>query len=365
MDCTSLESKYASLLSTVHASHSTVTSSVQPQSTTDFCRSAPSQELSVSGNESQPTQSPNLSKENSSHSGANSPATNSQQCLNLRFECGCDQCSVYDHIRGKICPNQRELPFPKLGESPISSVDIDLIEELLIKRTRSIHGDFCILVFDTFKDLKKATEVTELISFLKALLKSKWYSQCRQSASKSIDVLEAVEPSGLPGYLIDNYCSWFDYDLIELLRKRYLFPSGADEDKALSHYKECLRCYVSQRCFMHFDTVPLSKNHTKVKCKIDSQYDKLSPELITHLKCVFTNMIGESKYSLVFIKAKRGCTELTFGAPPYFSEISKLSKYQLSHLKAHGFIQVTINGRILLQNKGSGRVSLQFSHVKF
>ena len=352
MDFTSSESKHTSLLSTVPTSHSTVTSSVQPQGTTGFCGSAPNQVHSGSDNESQPSQSPNLSNKSSSHSGANSPATNSQQFLNLRFECGCDQCSVYDYICGKICHNQKELPFPKLEASQVSSDDIEFIEEELIERTRSIYRDFCTLLFDTFKDLEGNTKITELTSFLKAVLKPDWNSQYGRSASKSMDIFETIKFSDLPEYLIDNYyCSWFDYDLIKRLRKRYLFPSAADEDQALSHYKECLRCYVSQRCFVHIDAVPLLKNRTEVKCKIDSQYDKLSRKLIKHLKHVFTKIIGASKYSLVFIKAKRGCTELTFGAPPYFSEISKLSKYQLSHLKAHGFIQVTINGRILLQNK--------------
>ena len=165
-----------------------------------------------------------------------------------------------------------------------------------------------------------------------------------------IEKLENVNPLDLSEYLIDNYyCSWFDYELIKHLRKHYLFPSLANEDKALSDYKECLRCYVSHRCFIYFhNTGPLPKNHIEVVCKIDSSYDKLTRKVIGHIKYVFTKIIGLSKYHLTFIKAIKGCTELTFGAPPYFSEVIKLSKYQVSQFKDHGFIEVTIDGRKLL-----------------
>ena len=72
---------------------------------------------------------------------------------------------------------------------------------------------------------------------------------------------------------------------------------------------------------------------------------------------------------MVFMRAKKGCTELTFGAPSYFSEITVLLKHQISQLKDHDIIEVTINGRNLMQCKyheGSGIVSLpDFFSVEF
>ena len=353
--------------STSPPAHSTTT---PPQSTSSVNRRRTLiQEFShsdPSDDESQSSHSPSIARstsETSSHSRANSPASDSQQSSYLQFECGCEQCSVYDYISGNICPNPKQLPFPKLKVSQFPPEEIKFIEEELRDQTRSIHFKFCSLVSNTFKELSKNVDHAELISHLKICLESNWISPYAHSASKSLKVLEDVKFSDLPKHLMDRcYCSWFDYGLIKHLREHYLFPSVSDEDKALKNYKEYLRCYVRQRCFIYFhNTGPLPKNCIEVVCKVDLQYGELCQKLIDHLKHVFTKIIGASKYHLVFMRAKKGCTELTFGAPPYFSEIIKLSKYQVSQLKDHGFIQVTINERNLLQCKdhqGSGRVTL-------
>ena len=320
-----------------------------------------------SDDESQSSHSPSIARstsETSSHSGANNPATDSQRSPYLQFECGCEQCSVYDYISGKICPNPKHLPYPKLEVSQFPPEEVEFIEEELRDRTRSIHLKFCSLVSDTFIEMNRNVDHIELMSHLRICLESNWISPYAHSASKNLKVLEDVNFFDLPKHLMDScYCSWFDFELIKHLRRRYLFPSLSDIDEALRDYKESLRCYVNQRCFIYFhNTGPLPKKCVEVICKVDLQYGELSRKLIKHLKHVFTKIIGASKYHLVFMRAKKGCTELTFGAPPYFSEITTLSKYQVSQLKDHGFIQVTINKRNLLQCKdldSSGRVGLQ------
>ena len=285
------------------------------------------------------------------------PATSSLQSSKLRFECGCGKCSVYDYINGEICPNQKQLPFPKLDiQSVIPSEEIEYIEEELYHQTRSIYRKFCSLLSDTFKELSKIVNHTELISHLKLVLKLEWNLQCALSVPKNLDMLENISLSDLPEHLIDRYyCSWFDYELLEHLRERYLFPSPLNEDEALNKYKECLKAYVNRRCFIYFhNTGPWPKDRISVKCKVDLLYDQLCQMLIKHLKFVLAKIIGAPTYHLAFMKAEEGCTELTFVAPPYFSEITRLSKYQVSQFKAHGFITVTISGKNLLQSECLG-----------
>ena len=281
-----------------------------------------------------------------------------QQQPYLRFECGCEQCSVYDYISGKICPNPRELPFPRFEVSEIPPEEIDYIEQEFSHQTRSIHTEFCCLMSDTFEELEKNVEHLKLISHLKILLTPKWNLQCKLSGSTVVDKFENVNASDLREYLINkNYCSWFDYELLEHLRKRYIFPSLTDEDKALSGYKEHFKCYVSRRCFIYLhDTGPWPKNQVEVKCKLDVQYGELSHALIKHLKYVFAKIIGAPAYHLAFKTAKEGCTELIFRAPEYFTEITKLSAYQISQLTNHGFIELIISGRILLRSKAHGSI---------
>ena len=322
---------------------------LQFQSTSNVAR-APSQEPSTSdlSDDSDSSQPPSGVGQ---QSGGNSSSTSLQQVSYLLFECGCGQCSVYNYISGKVCPNPKQLPFPKLKVSAIPPEEIEYIEEDFCRQSISICRRFYGLVCDTFTELQKRVEDSELISYLRLALKPKWYLQASLSSSKDIDKVENVKPCDLPEYLIDrNYCSWFDYDLIEDLRQRYLFSKVTDKDKALSDYKEHLRCYVNQRCFIYLhDTGPWPKTQVEVKVKLDLEFGKLCQQLIKHLKYAFAKTIGAPTYHLAFKTVQEGCTELIFGGPPYFSEIKMLHKYQIRQLRDHGFFQVTIHGQKLLQ----------------
>ena len=273
-----------------------------------------------------------------------------QQVPRLQFECGCGQCTVYGFITGETCPNPKAYPFPKLEIYGIPSDDIDYIEMELLHQSTKLHGSFCELVLDTFSELEKSVDIQKLIVYLKILLKPKWYFP--STSSQVLDCLDDLESfDDIAVYLTkQQYCSWFDYELIEQLRNKYLFPTITSSDSVLDDYKAKFKTYVSQRCFIFLhDEGPWPKHQVKVKCKVDSEYDQLSHNVIKHMKYVFAKILGSPNYHLCFKQAREGCTELVFGAPPYFGEISQLSKYQKSQLKAHGFLKVTIREQNLLE----------------
>ncbi len=265
----------------------------------------------------------------------------SQRIRQLQFECGCGQCSVYGFITGKTtCPNPKALPFPKLAVTEIPPDDIDIIEMELLHQSKQMHKKFCDLVVHTFEEMVlKFVNFHGVIFYLKLRLKPKWYFPPVDSqAADCLGDLKSFEDVGL--YLTDRqYCSWFDYELIEDLRKKYVFTITSD--LRLDDYKAEFKKYVCQRCFLYtYDEGPWPQNYVKVKCKVDLQYDQLSYKVIKHLKYIFTKILGSPNYHLCFKQAREGCTELVFGAPPYFGEIRQLSKYQKSQLKAHGFLKV-------------------------
>ena len=264
-----------------------------------------------------------------------------QQKPYLRFECGCGQCTVHGFIIGETCPNPKAFPFPKLEIYGIPSHEIDYIEAKLYHQSTKLHRSFCELVLDTFNEmLERSVDIQKLIVYLKMILKPKWYFP--STSSQVLDCLNDLESfDDIAVHLTkQQYCSWFDYELIEHLRYKYLFTSS---DSVLDDYKAKFKVYVSHRCFIYLnDEGPWPKHQVKVKCKLDFPYDQLSQNLLKHLKCVFADILGSPNYHLHFKQAREGCTELVFGAPPYFGEIRQLLKYQKSQLKAHGFLKVTI-----------------------
>ncbi|XP_064398620.1 uncharacterized protein LOC135345186 isoform X3 [Halichondria panicea] len=217
-----------------------------------------------------------------------------------------------------------------------------------------MYQKFRALVIDTIKEIQRRFEVCDLIITLQDFLKKKWYFSTQAIAVDCLDSLQTFDD--VEHYLLNHYCcSWFDYELIEDLRNEFLFTKNSSKhDSVLSDYEENFKMYVSRRRFI-FDTTKNTGQHdnpikeVEVNCKTDLQYNQLSYEVIQHLKHFFTNILGASKYNLCFKRAREGCTELIFGAPPYFGEIHQLSQYQKSQLKAHGFLKVTIMEQTLFE----------------
>ncbi len=289
--------------------------------------------------------------------------TGSHQVPHFQFECGCGQCSVYGFITGETCPNRKAFPFPKLEMYGIPSDDIAKIEKKLNQQTTNLHRHFCDLVLKTFSEIEKFVDINKLIVYLKMILKRKWYFP--STSSQIVDCWDDLKSfDDIALYLTkQQYCSWFDYELIEHLRSKYLFTTITSSDSVLDDYIAKFKSYASQRCFIYLhDEGPWPKNQVKVQCKVDSEYNQLSKDLISHLKCVFADILGSPNYHLCFKQVREGCTELVFGAPPYFGEISQLSKYQKSQLKAHGFLKVTIMEKDLLDD--SEEVKLKESGTK-
>ncbi len=239
-------------------------------------------------------------------------------------------------LAGETCPNPKTFPFPVSGEV-----------ELLHKKFRS-------LVIDTINAIQLRFELCDLISTLQRFLKNKWYFSPVCTQDEAVDRLGSLQSfDDVVLYLLNQqYCSWFDYELIEDLRNEFLFTKNSSKhDSVLSDYKANFKIYASRRCFTTKNTGQHDKpiKEVEVICKTDLHYDQLSCELIKHLKHFFTNILGASKYSLCFKQAREGCIELIFIAPPYFGKIHQLSKYQKSQLKAHGFLKVIIMEQNLLE----------------
>ena len=264
--------------------------------------------------------------------------------LGLQFECGCGKCTVYGFITGETtCPNPKAFPFPELAVPGIPSDDIDYIEYKLDQQSTEVDRHFSKLVLKTFIEIpKRSVDLHDFIVYLKLILSTS------SEAENCLDHFVRFDQIGV--YLkTQQYCSWFNYELIKHLRKEYLFTIP-NNDSDLNEYVDKFKAYVSQRCFIYLrDEGPWPKHQVKVKCKVDRQYDQLTPNEIKRLKCVFADILGLPNYHLCFKQAREGCTELIFGAPPYFGKICQLSKYHKSQLKAHGFLKVTIMEQDLLE----------------
>ena len=274
----------------------------------------------------------------------------------LRFVCGCGKCTVVDYASGKKCPNQKQLPFPKLGFSEIQSdavvFDIDIFEQTLLKQSREMHSQFTDIMFDTSKTLnQREVDFEDVKHYLELLFEPDWHFVSKHGVAPSevlINLCAVENFRQLTSYLQKNYCSWYNYELIKRLRKKFLFKFT--EDELMTEYEHLFEEYVRRRCYLFLDDVgPNSTNRIEVMCKVDIQFTEISQDLIGHLKLEFSTIIGISKYHLTFKEAREGCTELLFRAPTFIKKLTKLSAYQVEKLKAHDFLEVRIDNQEIYQ----------------
>ena len=150
----------------------------------------------------------------------------------------------------------------------------------------------------------------------------------------------------------ENYCSWYNYELLSALRKRFLF-SQLEDDKSLVDYELLFKEYVKRRCFLYSDDLgPQPQIETvSVTCKIDVDFAIITDDQIKELRLLFIECLQSllSSYTFTLKHVKKGCTELVFRAPTWIIKyIPTLTPEQAQLLRENKFIEVTVGDRNIL-----------------
>ena len=90
----------------------------------------------------------------------------------------------------------------------------------------------------------------------------------------------------------------------------------------------------------------------EITCKIDVDFDAITYDQIQQAKLVFMKCWERIlRHQVLNLKhVRKGCTELVFRVPAYFSNVySQLSPEQMQHLKENAFIEVKIGQQVILK----------------
>ena len=163
------------------------------------------------------------------------------------------------------------------------------------------------------------------------------------------DLSSVQDFTSLSTFLNNRYCTWYNYKLLLLLREEFLYSST--EDLEMKNYVAAFKDFVRRSCFLYLSNVGETPEcQTVVICKVDIDFNKMSQLLIDDIHSAFTDIIGLSKYHLMFNEARKGCTEIVFRAPHYITELKVLSPFQLRSLREHDIIAVRIGDRYLFRH---------------
>ncbi|XP_064398878.1 uncharacterized protein LOC135345382 isoform X2 [Halichondria panicea] len=281
------------------------------------------------------------------------------------FQCGCGKCTILGHVTGRDkCLSSKPPQIKRItrdtacSENRISATEISYKKFMtaLLDETRHIHSKFCSLLTNTITNLENQYDITKVKQYVQALLtpRESYYSPVyRRPSSEQILFRDVTSFRDLSVFLQNNFCSWFNYSLISVMREEFLFPY--ENDQALLRYEHLFRQYVNRRCFLFVDDFGPQPSHiqsVEITCKIDVDFQTITYDQIQQLELVFMKCWEQIiPHQVLNLKnVREGCTELVFRVPAYFKHIySQLSPEQMQYLKENAFIEVKIGQQVILK----------------
>ncbi len=282
----------------------------------------------------------------------------------VTFQCGCGKCTILGHVTGRDkCLSSKPPQIKRFtrdtacSDHRISATEISfsMFKTALRDETRYIHSKFCSLLTSTVTNLEKQYDITKVKQYVQALLtpRESYFNPIYRRPSEQILFRDVTSFSELSVFLQNNFCSWFNYSLISVMREEFLFPYK--NDQALLRYEHFFQQYVNRRCFLFVDDFGPQPSHiqsVEITCKIDVDFQTITYDQIQQLELVFMKCWEQLlPHQVLNLKhVREGCTELVFRVPAYFSHVySQLSPEQMQYLRENAFIEVKIGQQVILK----------------
>ncbi len=226
--------------------------------------------------------------------------------------------------------------FPNLCVSKLSASEIKARLPRLFLESTELSLKFSNLWFNLYNSLEEqSVPVKKLVSYLIGIEAFPTvYNQSKPIlfrdqksnllACKDIDDVWAI---------LKDYCSYFNYDLIELLTVHF----GSNNDKTkFSLYKEDFAAYAKRRvyeCPAEFGS--FNDGDCSIVVKLDTSYDNCTIAQLNIFEKKLCDILKISHYGVLRLcTVEQGCYELTFQAPSFIKHtVFPLSPQQEDDLK--------------------------------
>lgn len=219
---------------------------------------------------------------------------------------------------------------------PGSSYEASLLECKLAKDTRTMQFAFAELRENTFRKLCKSCRFKLVLQHVKRLV------DIGEHNVKTYEELEDV--------LCQSYCSWFNYDILKEVRRKFLY-SGGKSDKALQNYEETFFSYCKRRCFKSpctFHPKPASTNLKSLVFKIDECFDEYTLKDVLKIRSTVIDVIQCPEYAVYVRSVQEGCVEVSCNILPQ-AAVSHLNQSQISQLRRNDIVSFKIENEELME----------------
>lgn len=251
--------------------------------------------------------------------------------------CGCNVCSS---ALGCPEPITAETTFPLLESvDGLDRLQKEALCAQLKRETKQIMMKFYALISEFYKSLKeKNNAVDDLKTHLKVI---NAYANDDRFQSVFLEQREKLRQANTLNDLFDIievFCSFFNYDLIEYLIK---FVGSNDDKMRLNNYKSDFAEYARRRvCESPPKTGACSAEQSNIYVKLESGFSSLCD--LREFRLKISEILSVSQYVIRLCCIEKGCIRLTFQIPHFLKkELFPLTPKQEDRLKQLGATRVT------------------------
>ena len=270
------------------------------------------------------------------------------KCFELAPGCGCTDkkpCSLYA-LCASGCPNPTRKRVPVLRKkvkvaATSSQGGITFEEEYDFEdyeeETKKIQKSFGNFVCKTSRHFKTSNvDIKELTLYLK--------STYPVMKPRMEELSKATHFTDFFGIVIDQACSWFNYDVI----KDLILGFCTSAKLCLDEYKACFKEYAEQRLPKGMKHIEIGggarKGGKQLVIKIDREWGEVTFSDLDKLRGTFASILGPGirRSDLYLADIREGCIMMTFMITEELARRSRtyLTSSQVQSLKDEGVILV-------------------------
>ena len=255
--------------------------------------------------------------------GVDSDSSDTLKDEDMRFLCGCGQCSLSSFLENG-CPNPWEhAHFPLLNIKKMRRREKLKLLSRLTEDARNISEKFASLTTSVYRSLKKLDDfdIHELKIFLMAQQKFFYLPEEKRIKLQS-DLSNASNVETVILFLLtENYISWFNYPLLRSIAKKFKIC----ETEYLEYVNSQLTPFLQRSLFeipsdsCNISDDPQGSGHFVLKIDVpnpdDSLKDSLKAEVLLHLRSHVSSSLGIAIDAFEFCSYSKGCIQFVFAAP--------------------------------------------------
>ena len=220
--------------------------------------------------------------------------------------------------------------------------DIDYQSE-----TRDIQFAFLVLWTQVRRSLDKCgVTVKDFVAFLKGVPA---YSSSDRSLFEAV-IPELSQKEDLIDILevLAEYCSWFNYSLLDVIIASYCIDDKVVKQSRESYFdqirKYCkhrvCKCYGALKNGLGFGR---RRNCTHITVKIDEEWSKIRIEQLEEVMDCLGRILKVQRHTLYLRTVNKGCVELIILAPNMASSLFPLSTEQETFLSEAKIVSLCCN----------------------